>query len=179
MRQTPRCTRRGARRTVDQLQTQHGQRFVLAGPESLRGYFAADALRRAIENLATNAVKYGAASRPITIALRELHGWALMTVNNEGSYIPVEEQETLFRAFHRLRSAEEGAKRGWGLGLAQVRGVAEAHGGSITIDSLPGRGTTFIIDVPLDARRVSVGSGHPLSSASAACPRTRTEAGAR
>jgi Histidine kinase-, DNA gyrase B-, and HSP90-like ATPase len=41
---------------------------------------------------------------------------------------------------------------GWGLGLAQVRAVAEAHGGSIGVDSVPERGTTFTIEIPLDAR---------------------------
>jgi signal transduction histidine kinase len=140
------------RQAVEQLQAQHGDRFALAGPDALRGHVAPDALQRAIENLANNAVKYGAASRPITITVRELHGRLIIKVHNEGSYIPVEQQETLFRAFHRLRSAEQGTQRGWGLGLAQARGVAEAHGGSIGVDSLPDRGTTFIIDIPLDAR---------------------------
>jgi signal transduction histidine kinase len=56
---------------------------------------------------------------------------------------------TLFRAFQRLSGAEKSGQRGWGLGLAQVRAVAEAHGGSIAVDSLEGLGTTFTIDVPL------------------------------
>jgi signal transduction histidine kinase len=42
--------------------------------------------------------------------------------------------------------------RGWGLGLALVRAVAEAHGGSIAVESLAGMGTTFLVDLPLDAR---------------------------
>jgi signal transduction histidine kinase len=73
-------------------------------------------------------------------------------VHNFGSHIPMERHETLFRAFQRLTEAETSGKRGWGLGLAQVRAVAEAHGGSVGIDSLPERGTTFTVDVPLDAR---------------------------
>lgn len=140
------------RTTIEQLQAQHADRFTLEGPDSLRGYLDADTLRRAVENLASNAVKYGALGRPVSITLRELHGRALITVHNEGSYIPAEQQETLFRAFHRLQSAEQGAERGWGLGLAQVRAAAEAHGGSIGVDSLPDRGTTFVIDIPVDAR---------------------------
>lgn len=140
------------RKTIEQLQAQHGDRFALEGPDHLRGCVDADALRRAVENLASNAVKYGAASRPVTITLRELHGRALITVHNEGSYIPAEQQETLFRAFHRLKNAEQSAEPGWGLGLAQVRAAAEGHGGSIGVDSLPDRGTTFVIDIPVDAR---------------------------
>lgn len=140
------------RKAVEQLQAQYGDRFVVVGPDAMRGYVAPGALRRAIENLASNAVKYGATLRPVTITARVLHERSIISVHNEGSYIPVEQQETLFRAFHRLPSAEQGTERGWGLGLAQVRGVAEAHGGSIGIDSLPERGTTFLIDIPLDAR---------------------------
>ena len=140
-----------ARESVAHLQAEHGDRFVLVGDDSIPGHWAPDALLRAIENVGRNAVKYGSKSRPITITVRALHERALITVHNEGSYIPVEQQETLFRAFHRLPSAED-STRGWGLGLAQVRGVAEAHGGSIGVDSLPERGTTFTIDIPLDAR---------------------------
>jgi len=141
-----------ARESLDHLRTVHGDRFVLAAAEPVRGWFARDPLRRAIENLATNGVKYGGASRPITVTVRQLHGRAYLLVHNEGSYIPPEQQETLFRAFQRLATGERGQQRGWGLGLAQVRGVSEAHGGSIAVESLRELGTTFTIDIPLDAR---------------------------
>jgi signal transduction histidine kinase len=140
------------RRTLERLQTEYGERFVLLAPNQISGYFAPDALERAVENLCSNAVKYGAPSHPITVAMRETHGRALLTVHNHGAHIPVEKQETLFRAFQRLTEAETSGQRGWGLGLAQVRAVAEAHGGSIGVDSLPDRGTTFTIDIPVDAR---------------------------
>jgi signal transduction histidine kinase len=52
-----------------------------------------------------------------------------------------------------LSDAHTSGKSGWGLGLAQVRAVAEAHGGSIGVNSVADRGTTFTIDIPLDARR--------------------------
>jgi signal transduction histidine kinase len=140
------------RKIVERVQIEHGERFVLVAPGPVRGYLAADALQRALENLVDNAVKYGAPSGAITIAVRETHGRGILTVHNQGAHIPPEKQETLFRAFQRLTDAETSGKSGWGLGLAQVRAVAEAHGGSIGIDSLPERGTTFIIDIPLDAR---------------------------
>jgi signal transduction histidine kinase len=97
-------------------------------------------------------VKYGTPSRPITVAVLERHGRAILAVHNEGPPIPAEQQETLFRAFQRLSDAAASGQRGWGLGLAQVRAVAEAHGGSIGLDSLPEQGTTFTVDIPLDAR---------------------------
>ena len=143
-----------AREALDQLRTVYGDRFVLAAPEPVRGWFGVDPMRRAIENLAINAVKYGAAGRPITITVRELHERVFVLVHNEGSHIPPEQQETLFRAFQRL-SGDASSQRGWGLGLAQVRAAAEAHGGSIAVDSLPETGTTFTIDIPLDGRLVA------------------------
>ena len=73
-------------------------------------------------------------------------------VHNHGSYIPAEEKASLFHAFRRSPAAQQSGKRGWGLGLVLVRGVAEAHGGSIGVESLPAQGTTFLIDIPQDAR---------------------------
>jgi signal transduction histidine kinase len=140
-----------AHEAVDHLRTVYGDRFVVVAPAPVRGHFGIDPMRRAIENLAINAVKYGAAGRPITITVRGLHDRVFILVHNEGRHIPPEQQETLFRAFQRL-SGEAGAQRGWGLGLAQVRAAAEAHGGSIAVDSLPETGTTFTIDVPVDGR---------------------------
>ncbi len=140
------------RQGVENQQAEHGERFVLVAPEPVRGYFAPEPLRRAVENLVSNAVKYGTSSRPITITVRQTHGRAFILVHNHGGHIPAEQQENLFQAFRRLPQAEEGGKRGWGLGLAQARGAAEAHGGSISVDSLPERGTSFTIDIPMDAR---------------------------
>lgn len=140
------------RQAIENQQAEHGERFVLVAPEPVRGYFAPEPLRRAVENLASNAVKYGTSSRPITITVRQTHERAFILVHNHGGHIPVEQQEMLFRAFVRLPEAESGGKRGWGLGLTQVRGAAEAHGGSIAVDSLPERGTSFTIDIPKDAR---------------------------
>jgi signal transduction histidine kinase len=140
------------RQGVENQRAEHGERFVLVAPEPVRGYFAPEPLRRAVENLASNAVKYGTSSRPITVTVRQTHDRAFVLVHNHGGHIPAEQQEMLFRAFVRLPEAESGGKRGWGLGLTQVRGAAEAHGGSIAVDSLPERGTSFTIDIPKDAR---------------------------
>jgi signal transduction histidine kinase len=140
------------RQSLERFHAEAGERIVLAADGPMPGYVAPDALGRAIENLIANALKYGAPSEPITIMIGETHGRAVLKVHNHGAHIPAEKQETLFRAFQRLSEAETSGKSGWGLGLAQVRAVAEAHGGSIGVDSLPERGTTFIIDIPLDAR---------------------------
>lgn len=141
------------RQIIENLTLSHGERFVLVTPKggSLLGNWSADALGRAIENLLANAIKYGHPSRPITVTVSLEHGRAMVAVHNEGSYIPPAEQETLFQAFGRTRQAETSGVRGWGIGLALARAVAEAHGGSITVESLPETGTTFLIDIPQDA----------------------------
>jgi len=138
------------RDTLEQLQAEYGERFSLVAAERVLGYMAPDALRRAVENLVSNAVKHGDPVRPITVTVDQTHGRALVRVHNYGDHIPVEQQENIFRAFQRLTDGTR--SKGWGLGLAQVRTVAEAHGGSVGVDSLPERGTTFVIDIPCDAR---------------------------
>lgn len=137
--------------TITQLAVVHGDRFILTG-SAVKGFWNSDAFKRAIENLLVNAIKYGASATPISIVIQSFHERVILSVHNEGSHIPVEQQENLFQSFMRAESAKIGKKSGWGLGLAMVRGFAEAHGGSIVVDSAPGRGTTFIIDVPLDSR---------------------------
>jgi signal transduction histidine kinase len=125
---------------------------VLTAPEPVGGHFAADSLRRAIENLVNNAVKYGESGRPVAVAVHQRHDRAVVLVHNHGGAIPADQQESLFRVLQRSTDAEASGKRGWGLGLTQVRGAAEAHGGSVTVNSLPELGTTFTIDIPIDAR---------------------------
>jgi len=137
--------------SVSQFSAVHGNRFNLNG-KSLCGFWNRTAFRRAVDNLLENAVKYGDPVRPIAVRLEEIRGRAIVSVQNYGSYIPAEEQENLFKAFMRTQSAHTKKKRGWGLGLVMVRGMAEGHGGSVTVDSSPERGTAFVIDVPVDAR---------------------------
>jgi signal transduction histidine kinase len=140
-----------ARETITQFAAVHGERFILEG-KFVQGYWNAEAFQRALENLLTNAVNYGDPAVPIIVRVDEVYGRAILSVHNEGPSIPIEDQETLFQSFIRAKSANHSKNRGWGLGLAMVRGMAEGHGGSVTVDSAPGRGTTFIIDVPIDSR---------------------------
>src|SRR5436190_10967571 len=119
------------RQSIDRFHTEAGDRIVLVAPGPVRGHVAPDALGRAVDNLISNALKYGARDRPITITVTRMHRRGIVAVHNYGPVIPADKRETLFRAFQRLSDAETSGKSGWGLGLAQVRAVAEAHGGSI------------------------------------------------
>jgi signal transduction histidine kinase len=143
-----------ASHAVDELGTIHGPRFRLEDGESLKGFWDAEGLRRAIETLANNAVKYGDPNTPITISLRQDSGEVCISVHNYGNPIVAEEQAALFSPFIRAPGAETGGKKGWGLGLTLVRGMAESHGGRVIVQSSADGGTTFTMHLPKDARAV-------------------------
>jgi two-component system, OmpR family, sensor histidine kinase KdpD len=104
-------------------------------------------LRRAVGNLLENALRYGA-GRPVSIRARASGGRILMRVVDQGAGIPVAEQERIFAPFYRAPGAEG---RGSGLGLAIVRGLVEANGGRVRVESLPGQGSSFVVELPLPA----------------------------
>jgi signal transduction histidine kinase len=138
--------------SLEELSVVHGNRFHLQSPDQVMGYWGCDDLRRVIENLCKNAVKYGAPDSPITVVIQAQEERVLFSVHNTGSVIPAEQQEKLFEAFQRSADAQQSGKQGWGLGLALVKGIAEAHGGSVSVTSTPHDGTTFTVFLPWDAR---------------------------
>lgn len=137
---------------VEELSAEHPYRFVLRTEDDVHGLWDPALLRRAIWNLASNAIKYGAATTPVLITVAGASGGATLTVHNEGDAIPRDEQATLFQPFSRVGSL---SAKGWGLGLSVVRGCAEAHGGSVVVDSAADRGTTFTLWLPRDSSAVA------------------------
>jgi signal transduction histidine kinase len=129
----------------------HGPRFRLIGA-TVVGWWDQEAIKRAVENIIGNAVKYGSPHTPIRIKIASLRERVLLSVHNEGNPIPPEQLESIFQVFQRAEAAKNGDKEGWGIGLPYVRSVAESHGGSVGVDSSLRRGTTFTIDMPVDAR---------------------------
>lgn len=132
------------------LATTHGDRFSLHCDEDVVGRWSPAELRRAVWNLGANAVKYGAAGTPIVIEVRRSGERVRISVHNEGTAISPRDQERLFAPYSRTRAAEVGTVRGWGLGLTLVRGCAEAHGGTVSVSSAEGEGTTFTMELPLE-----------------------------
>lgn len=127
------------------------KRVVLNAPESLEGVWDADQLRRALWNLITNALKYGAPDGRVDVHLGRDASSVISSVHNSGLPIPAEAQAGLFEPFGRAPGAE-GRAPGWGLGLALVRGCVDAHGGTVEVASSEEAGTTFTMRLPLDAR---------------------------
>ena len=102
-------------------------------------------LRRAFANLIENALRYGD-HEPVSVRARVSGHRILMRVVDQGPGIPLVEQERIFAPFYRGPHA---AGRGSGRGLAIVRGRVEANGGSVRVESLPGQGTSFVVELPL------------------------------
>jgi PAS domain S-box-containing protein len=141
-----------ARHTLDELSAMYGDRFVLETNGAVDGEWDPDAIRRIIENLCGNAVKYGTQDRPITLRLRRTAHEAEIAVQNFGAPIPLEDRDRLFVQFARASGPTVAGAEGWGVGLAIVKGLTEAHGGRVRVDSDEHAGsTTFKIDLPLRA----------------------------
>jgi signal transduction histidine kinase len=106
-------------------------------------------MRRVIDNLITNAIKYGTPKTPITISLKSSPTAINLSVHNFGTPISPNEQKSLFEPFYRAKSVESKMKgKGWGLGLSIVNGIVKAHEGFIKVQSNYGVGTTFSIEIP-------------------------------
>ena len=125
-----------------------GQHVSVIG-EPIVGYWCRNSLKRVLENLLTNAQKYGDASKSIKVQVQHEDDMMLLSVHNEGLPIPKTE---MYQMFKRYRRIEETQIRGWGLGLPYVQNVVESHGGTVVVDSAEDRGTTFTVSIPVDAR---------------------------
>jgi len=110
----------------------------------------ADAVQQALLNLVVNAMKYSGESREIDLRLSSQDGQARIEVRDRGVGIPLQEQARIFESFYRVETEENRRIPGAGLGLALVEHVAKGHGGRVLVESAPGRGSTFTLELPLE-----------------------------
>lgn len=106
-------------------------------------------LLRIVENLVMNAVKFTPDGGRVTLAARRERETAVLEVTDTGVGIPTRERPDLFNRFFRGTNAIQGAIPGSGLGLAISQVIAEAHGSTIEVESVPGSGSTFRLALPL------------------------------
>jgi signal transduction histidine kinase len=111
-------------------------------------------LSQVIENLISNAVKYSPERSPIRVSLRAEDSRVLVSVSDQGPGISREKIPLIFDRFYRVE--ENGAVvKGTGLGLFITREIVKMHGGSISVSSKEGEGSTFTIQLPRQAEHVA------------------------
>ena len=108
-------------------------------------------LERMVVNLLTNAIKFTPDGGRIDVLLNQDERGATLVIADDGLGIPEEEQHLLFTRFFRSAIASELAIQGTGLGLSIVRAIVLLHGGRISVDSTPGHGTAFTVELPYAA----------------------------
>ena len=131
------------------------QRVDVDVPDELPAVLV-DAVRldQVLTNLLDNARAYAAGS-PVQVVARQAGGTVELRVVDHGPGIPGPERERIFDQFYRLKG---GGRRpeGTGMGLAICRGIVEAHGGRLRVETTPGGGATFLLTLPVSPRRAPV-----------------------
>jgi PAS domain S-box-containing protein len=128
-------------------------------PQASAAWADPERIVQVLSNLLSNAAKYGDPDAPIEIRVDRGAGMVLVTVTNEGPGIAPEEVPMLFSRFSRTTSAISGGDPGLGLGLYISRGVVEALGGELWVESVPGAKTHFRFTLPREKSTVPLGEG--------------------
>jgi signal transduction histidine kinase len=132
-----------ARRPVDQ------HHFVLEARGPAVGLFDRNRIGQLIDNLLENAAKYSPKGGDITTTIWCEDHTAHLAVADQGIGIPAEDLPHIFDRFYRATNVNDRQFAGMGLGLFICRAIVEQHGGTITVQSRPGEGTTFHVALPV------------------------------
>ena len=133
---------------VTQLEDEASQTgsAIAAHGEPVRGAWDRLRLSQVVTNLLSNAVKYGAGN-PVEVSYGPSAAGAFVLVRDRGIGIEPADQRQIFERFERAVSSRNYG--GLGLGLYIVRRIVEAHGGTIRVESAPGEGSAFLVELPL------------------------------
>jgi len=127
-------------------------------PSAVNVYADGDRLVQVLVNLVSNAVKFSPKGATVTVAVQEVQNWVEVKVIDRGRGIPEKFKNSLFQRFQQVEASDAKKKGGTGLGLAICKGIIEAHGGNIGVDSEEGKGSIFWFRIPPASSRVQ----HPV-----------------
>ena len=127
---------------------------VTCEPVSQPVYVDREMWEKIVLNLISNALKF-TFDGSIRVSLREHDGGVELQVADTGAGIAPEDQRQLFERFHRVHGARARTHEGSGIGLALVNELVKMHGGTLAVSSVPGRGSTFTVSIPLGAAHLA------------------------
>ncbi len=128
--------------------TESGIKLRANAPERLEAHVDAARVSQVLDNLVSNAIKYSPDGGEVTVSLRSDDGTVVCSVTDTGMGMSKEDQEEVFTKFFRSQAVRNSAIPGVGLGLSISKAIVEAHGGTVSLSSEVGRGTTFTFAVP-------------------------------
>jgi len=136
---------------VEEFRLSHPDRIIHNQVDGdCTGEWDAGRLSQVYQNLISNALQYGSAEAAVDVVTKDYGDYAVVTVQNDGTPIPLEQQPQIFDLMHRVPSveAERTMKKNLGLGLYIVREIVTAHHGDISVSSSEEKGTTFRVQLP-------------------------------
>lgn len=118
--------------------------------DSVTARFSPPLLEQAVVNLLDNAIKYSDPGGEVRVEVGEDGDLVRISVTDHGCGIPAEHLGRIFERFYRVDKARSRRLGGTGLGLAIVKHIARVHGGNVCVESAPGRGSRFTVEIPRD-----------------------------
>lgn len=138
------------RATVEGFQNRRPGARLASTSSTLQVEIDEQQVRTVLRNLLENAAKYSLpTSRPVEISTTESADTVVIRVTDDGAGIPEGDVDHVFEPFFRVDRSRSKSTGGYGLGLSICKRVMEAHGGSITLEHQPGRGTSFVLTFPV------------------------------
>ncbi|MFC8039174.1 ATP-binding protein [Paenarthrobacter sp. NPDC057355] len=139
---------RGSVTSAEPRAAKAGIRLSMDLPDALEARVDSSRLAQVLDNLVSNAIKYSPDGGDVEVAAWEDDDFIFCRVTDTGMGMSEEEQAEAFTKFFRAGGVRKSAIPGVGLGLPISKAIVEAHGGTITLESVPGQGTTFTVKMP-------------------------------